>query len=248
MLSMTNVSKVFRTDLIETHALRNFSLDVKAGEFLAVTGPVGLGQDHLPEYRRVCSSPTRRGTYKLDDVDVTQLSDDARSHLRNQKIGFIFQSFNLMPDLNVYDNVDVPLRYRRMKSAERDKRITNALEIVGLAARMKHVPAQLSGGQQQRVAIARAIAGDPKLVLADEPTGNLDSLMARQVHGPAREDQRDGHHHHHGHPRSRAGAPRAPQRAGGRRPDLRFQALRAARRRRRPHAHTRPAGTATAGA
>ena len=102
-------------------------------------------------------------------------------HLRNQKIGFIFQSFNLMPDLNVYDNVDVPLRYRRMKSAERDKRITNALEIVGLAARMKHVPAQLSGGQQQRVAIARAIAGDPKLVLADEPTGNLDSLMARQV-------------------------------------------------------------------
>ena len=133
-----------------------------------------------------------------------------------------------MPDLNVYDNVDVPLRYRRMKAAERDKRITNALEIVGLAARMKHVPAQLSGGQQQRVAIARAIAGDPKLVLADEPTGNLDSLMARQVHGPARKDQRDGHHHHHGHARSGARPPRASQRAGGRRTDLGFQALRAA--------------------
>src|SRR4051812_48769892 len=180
MLSMTNVSKVFRTDLIETHALRNFSLEVKAGEFLAVTGPSGSGKTTFLNIAGLLE-PYEAGTYKLDGVDVTQLSDDARSHLRNQKIGFIFQSFNLMPDLNVYDNVDVPLRYRRMKSAERNRRITNALEIVGLAARMKHVPAQLSGGQQQRVAIARAIAGDPKLVLADEPTGNLDSLMARQV-------------------------------------------------------------------
>ena len=180
MLSMTNVSKVFRTDLIETHALRDFSLDVKAGEFLAVTGPSGSGKTTFLNIAGLLE-PYDSGSYKLDGVDVTQLSDDARSHLRNQKIGFIFQSFNLMPDLNVYDNVDVPLRYRRMKSAERDKRITNALEIVGLAARMKHIPAQLSGGQQQRVAIARAIAGDPKLVLADEPTGNLDSLMARQV-------------------------------------------------------------------
>ncbi len=180
MLSMTNVSKVFRTDLIETHALRNFSLDVKAGEFLAVTGPSGSGKTTFLNIAGLLE-PYDTGTYKLDDVDVTQLSDDARSRLRNEKIGFIFQSFNLMPDLNVYDNIDVPLRYRRMKAAERDKRITNALEIVGLAARMKHIPAQLSGGQQQRVAIARAIAGDPKLVLADEPTGNLDSLMARQV-------------------------------------------------------------------
>jgi putative ABC transport system ATP-binding protein len=180
MLSMTNVSKVFRTDLIETHALRNFSLEVKAGEFLAVTGPSGSGKTTFLNIAGLLE-PYEKGSYKLDGVEVTQLSDDARSKLRNEKIGFIFQSFNLMPDLNVYDNVDVPLRYRRMKSAERHQRITNALEIVGLAARTKHIPAQLSGGQQQRVAIARAIAGDPKLVLADEPTGNLDSLMARQV-------------------------------------------------------------------
>jgi putative ABC transport system ATP-binding protein len=180
MLSMTNVSKVFRTDLIETHALRNFSLEVKAGEFLAVTGPSGSGKTTFLNIAGLLE-PYESGSYKLDGVEVTDLSDDARSKLRNEKIGFIFQSFNLMPDLNVYDNIDVPLRYRRMKAAERDKRITNALEIVGLAARMKHIPAQLSGGQQQRVAIARAIAGDPKLIMADEPTGNLDSLMARQV-------------------------------------------------------------------
>ncbi len=180
MLSMTHISKIFRTDLIETHALRQFSLDVKAGEFLAVTGPSGSGKTTFLNIAGLLE-PYEAGTYRLDGIDVTQLSDDARSRLRNEKIGFIFQSFNLMPDLNIYDNVDVPLRYRRMNYAERHKRITNALEIVGLAARMKHVPAQLSGGQQQRVAIARAIAGDPKLVLADEPTGNLDSLMARQV-------------------------------------------------------------------
>src|SRR3954454_14758784 len=180
MLSMNKISKVFRTDLIETHALRHFSLNVKSGEFLAVTGPSGSGKTTFLNIAGLLE-PYDSGTYALDGVDVTQLSDDARSHLRNQKIGFIFQSFNLMPDLNVFDNVDVPLRYRRMNAAERNRRITNALAIVGLAARMKHVPAQLSGGKQQRVAIARAIAGDPKLVLADEPTGNLDSLMARQV-------------------------------------------------------------------
>jgi putative ABC transport system ATP-binding protein len=177
---MTNISKVFRTDLIETHALRDFSLEVKSGEFLAVTGPSGSGKTTFLNIAGLLE-PYETGTYELDGVDVTQLSDDARSQLRNQKIGFIFQSFNLMPDLNVYDNVDVPLRYRRMKAAERDKRITNALEIVGLAARMKHIPAQLSGGQQQRVAIARALAGTPRLLLADEPTGNLDSQMARGV-------------------------------------------------------------------
>jgi len=180
MLSMTNVSKIFRTDLIETHALRHFSLEVNAGEFLAVTGPSGSGKTTFLNIAGLLE-PYESGSYKLDGVEVTDLSDDARSRLRNEKIGFIFQSFNLMPDLNVYDNIDVPLRYRRMKAAERHQRISNALEIVGLAARMRHVPAQLSGGQQQRVAIARAIAGDPRLVLADEPTGNLDSLMARQV-------------------------------------------------------------------
>src|SRR5690606_2010161 len=121
------------------------------------------------------------GTYRLDGEDVSALSDDERSRIRNRKIGFIFQSFNLIPDLDVFDNVDVPLRYRGMKAAERKRRITEALEQVGLASRMKHLPAQLSGGQQQRVAIARALAGSPRILLADEPTGNLDSLMARQV-------------------------------------------------------------------
>ena len=180
MFSMHNISKVFRTDLIETHALRDFSLEVSEGEFVAVTGPSGSGKTTFLNIAGLLET-FDTGTYKLDGADVSRLSDDERSRIRNQKIGFIFQSFNLMPDLNVYDNVDVPLRYRRMKAAERNERITNALEIVGLAARMKHHPSQLSGGQQQRVAIARAIAGDPKLVLADEPTGNLDSLMARQV-------------------------------------------------------------------
>jgi putative ABC transport system ATP-binding protein len=180
MLSMKNVSKVFRTDLIETHALRDFSLDVKAGEFLAVTGPSGSGKTTFLNIAGLLE-PYETGSYKLDDVEVTALSDDARSALRNQKIGFIFQSFNLMPDLNIYDNVDVPLRYRRMKYAERHKRITNALEIVGLAARMNHVPAQLSGGQQQRVAIARALITDPAIIVADEPTGDLDRTTAEEI-------------------------------------------------------------------
>jgi putative ABC transport system ATP-binding protein len=180
MLSMTSISKVFRTDLIETHALRDFSLEVKAGEFLAVTGPSGSGKTTFLNITGLLE-PYDTGTYKLDGVDVTQLSDDSRSHLRNQKIGFIFQSFNLIPDLNVFDNVDVPLRYRGMSAPERKKRISEALEVVGLASRMKHIPAQLSGGQQQRVAIARARACSPRFLLADEPTGNLDSLMARQV-------------------------------------------------------------------
>jgi putative ABC transport system ATP-binding protein len=121
------------------------------------------------------------GTYELAGADVSRLSDNARSRLRNERIGFIFQSFNLIPTLNVYDNVDVPLRYRRMSSAERHKRVSNALGLVGLAGRTKHLPAQLSGGQQQRAAIARAIVGEPALLLADEPTGNLDSVMSRQV-------------------------------------------------------------------
>ncbi|HET9328890.1 MAG TPA: ABC transporter ATP-binding protein, partial [Steroidobacteraceae bacterium] len=121
------------------------------------------------------------GVYELGGEDVSRLSDDARSRMRNEKIGFIFQSFNLIPDLNVQDNVDVPLRYRRFNAVERRERIGSALDLVGLASRAKHMPAQLSGGQQQRVAIARAIAGDPAFLLADEPTGNLDSLMARQV-------------------------------------------------------------------
>jgi putative ABC transport system ATP-binding protein len=180
MLKMHNVGKVYRTDLIETHALRNFSVEVAAGEFVAVTGPSGSGKTTFLNVAGLLET-FESGTYELEGLDVSRLGDDARSRLRNEKIGFIFQSFNLIPDLNVYDNVDVPLRYRRLKAADRHERIGSALDLVGLASRSKHMPSQLSGGQQQRVAIARAIAGDPSFLLADEPTGNLDSLMARQV-------------------------------------------------------------------
>jgi putative ABC transport system ATP-binding protein len=180
MLKMQSISKIYRTDLVETHALRDFSFEVAAGEFVAVTGPSGSGKTTFLNVAGLLET-FDRGTYMLDGKDVTGLSDDERSRLRNEKIGFIFQGFNLIPDLNIYDNVDVPLRYRTMKASERHERITSALELVGLASRMKHMPSQLSGGQQQRVAIARAIAGEPAFLLADEPTGNLDSLMARQV-------------------------------------------------------------------
>jgi putative ABC transport system ATP-binding protein len=180
VLQMQNISKIYRTELIETHALREFSLHVQPGEFVAVTGPSGSGKTTFLNIAGLLET-FDGGTYKLDGEDVTGLSDDDRSRIRNQKIGFIFQSFNLIPDLDVFDNVDVPLRYRGFVAAERKRRITDALELVGLASRMKHIPAQLSGGQQQRVAIARALAGHPRFLLADEPTGNLDSLMARQV-------------------------------------------------------------------
>jgi len=180
MLKMHEVSKIYRTDLIETYALRDFSLEVSRGEFVAVTGPSGSGKTTFLNVAGLLEN-FESGTYELDGTDVRDLSDDERSKLRNERIGFIFQGFNLIPDLNVYDNVDVPLRYRRLSAAERRERIGSALDLVGLAARARHMPAQLSGGQQQRVAIARAIAGDPAFVLADEPTGNLDSLMARQV-------------------------------------------------------------------
>ena len=180
MLEMHNISKIFRADLIETHALRDFSLTVNAGEFVAVTGPSGSGKTTFLNVAGLLES-FDTGQYRLDGADVSDLSDDERSRLRNEKIGFIFQGFNLIPDLNIFDNVDVPLRYRRMSAKERNERITSALDLVGLSSRTKHMPSQLSGGQQQRAAIARALAGDPKFLLADEPTGNLDSLMARQV-------------------------------------------------------------------
>ena len=180
MLEMRQVTKVYRTDLLETHALREFGMQVEKGEFGAVTGPSGSGKTTFL-YVAGLLETFDTGRYVLDGEDVGGLDDDARSGVRNRKIGFIFQSFNLIPDLNVYDNVDVPLRYRRMPAAERRERITSALDLVGLSSRLKHLPSQLSGGQQQRVAIARALAGDPALILADEPTGNLDSLMARQV-------------------------------------------------------------------
>ena len=180
MLKMQDISKIYRTDLIETYALRSFSLEVNAGEFIAVTGPSGSGKTTFLNVAGLLEE-FESGRYELDGKDVHALSDDARSRLRNERIGFIFQSFNLIPDLNIQDNVEVPLRYRGLGATDRRERISSALELVGLASRAKHMPAQLSGGQQQRVAIARAIAGDPAFLLADEPTGNLDSLMARQV-------------------------------------------------------------------
>ena len=180
MLHMKNLSKIYRTHLIETHALRNIDINVKQGEFVAVTGPSGSGRTTFLNIAGLLEEHSQ-GDYLLDGVSIGGLNDDGRSKLRNEKIGFIFQGFNLIPDLNLFDNVDVPLRYRGFKSNDRKERIENALQQVGLSSRMKHFPAELSGGQQQRVAIARALAGTPKILFADEPTGNLDSQMARSV-------------------------------------------------------------------
>ena len=180
MLNMHQVTKVYRTELVETHALRSLDLHVADGEFVAVTGPSGSGKTTFLNIAGLLEEFTG-GDYMLDGINVKGLNDNARSKLRNEKIGFIFQGFNLIPDLNLFDNCDVPLRYRGMPAAERKLRIEDALGMVGLGSRMKHYPAELSGGQQQRAAIARALAGSPKLLLADEPTGNLDSQMARSV-------------------------------------------------------------------
>ncbi len=180
MLQMNNVSKIYRTDTVETHALREFSLKVEEGEFVSVTGPSGSGKTTFLNIAGLLEDLSS-GTYELDGRDISKLNDRERSKVRNEKIGFIFQSFNLIPELNIFDNVDVPLRYRGFKAPERRKRIEESLELVGLASRLEHMPAQLSGGQQQRVAIARALAGEPRFLLADEPTGNLDTNMADSV-------------------------------------------------------------------
>ena len=180
MLEMRQVSKIYRTAMVETHALRSLDLHVREGEFVAVTGPSGSGKTTFLNIAGLLETFTE-GDYLLDGENVRGMSDDARSRLRNHKIGFIFQGFNLIPDLNLFDNCDVPLRYRGMPAAERKLRIEDALGLVGLGSRMKHYPAELSGGQQQRAAIARALAGSPRLLLADEPTGNLDSQMALSV-------------------------------------------------------------------
>jgi len=180
MLSMKNVSKIYRTDLIETHALSDVNLEVAEGDFVSVTGPSGSGKTTFLNLAGMLES-FEQGDYFLDGVNVKGLNDNQLSRLRNEKIGFIFQGFNLISDLSLYDNVEVPLIFRGLNRSERKRRIEESLEIVGLASRMHHLPNQLSGGQQQRVAIARALAGKPRFLLADEPTGNLDSLMARQV-------------------------------------------------------------------
>jgi len=180
MIEMNNVRKVYRTGLLETDALSAFSIRVEKGEFISIMGPSGSGKTTFLNIAGLLDA-FDGGDYRLDGIDVRRLSDDDMSALRNRKIGFIFQSFNLVPDLDVWDNIDVPLRYRRLGASERRDRIERVLERVNLSARRGHLPAQLSGGQQQRVAIARALVGDPELLLCDEPTGNLDSLMARQI-------------------------------------------------------------------
>ncbi|HEV8131878.1 MAG TPA: ABC transporter ATP-binding protein [Acidobacteriota bacterium] len=180
MLEMKKLSKIYRTDTIETHALSEFDLEVKRGEFLAIMGPSGCGKTTFLNVTGLLDT-FESGTYLLDGKDVSNLNDAEMSRIRNDKIGFIFQSFNLIPDLNVFDNVDVPLRYGRRSAQERKKAIEQVLETVGLRSRIKHYPSQLSGGQQQRVAIARALVNSPRLILADEPTGNLDSQMAGEI-------------------------------------------------------------------
>ncbi|ODB35562.1 ABC transporter ATP-binding protein [Pseudoalteromonas sp. BMB] len=177
MLSMRHLSKAYYTDTIKTQALQPFDLRIEQGEFVSVIGPSGSGKTTFLNITGLLEDFCD-GSYELDGVNVEKLSDKAKSKLRNEKVGFIFQSFNLIPELNLYDNVDMPLRYRKLSSKERHERIMDALNKVGLASRKAHYPSQLSGGQQQRVAIARAIAGKPSFLLADEPTGNLDSKMA----------------------------------------------------------------------
>ena len=191
MLQMDKLQKVYRTEMVETYALRDFNLTVNEGEFVAVTGPSGSGKTTFLTIAGLLEAFSA-GSYRLDGIDVSRMGDNERSRIRNQKIGFIFQAFNLIPDLSVLDNIEVPLRYRGMGGAERKKRAQDALARVGLSARARHYPAELSGGQQQRVAIARALAGEPRLLLADEPTGNLDSAMARSVMELLEELHRDG--------------------------------------------------------
>ncbi len=180
MISMNNISKIYRTDLVETQALSRFNLEVEDGEFVSVMGPSGSGKTTFLNIAGLLDT-FEEGTYLLDGQDVRGLTDAEMSNLRNHKIGFIFQSFNLIPDLNVFDNIDVPLRYRRIHRKERRERIEHAVATVGLSSRLNHYPSQLSGGQQQRVAVARALVGSPSLIFADEPTGNLDSAMAREI-------------------------------------------------------------------
>jgi putative ABC transport system ATP-binding protein len=180
LISLTGIKKVFYTDEVETHALSDIHLEIQRGEYLAIAGPSGCGKTTLLSLLGLLDSPTD-GTYVLDGQPVAKLSAADRARVRNRQIGFIFQAFNLIGDLTVYENVELPLTYRGMPTEERRRRVQSALERVGMSHRMKHFPAQLSGGQQQRVAVARAVAGDPAILLADEPTGNLDSTNGEAV-------------------------------------------------------------------
>jgi putative ABC transport system ATP-binding protein len=186
LLRLENVSKVFVTDEVETHALSSIHFDVKKGEYLSIAGPSGCGKSTLLAILGLLDTPSD-GSYYLNGKPVTGLKMSERARIRNREIGFIFQAFNLIGDLTVYENVELPLTYRGMPGSERKRRVQEALERVGMSHRMKHYPSQLSGGQQQRVAVARALGGDPLILLADEPTGNLDSGNGEAVMGLLRE-------------------------------------------------------------
>lgn len=191
MIRMENITKVFYTDEVETHALSGVQLEIRKGEYVSIAGPSGSGKSTLLALIGLLDSPSD-GTYVLNGKPVENLSLSERSRIRNREIGFIFQSFNLIGDLNVYENVELPLTYRGMPSAERKKNVHTALERVGMSHRTRHYPSQLSGGQQQRVAVARALAGSPSILLADEPTGNLDSRNAEAVMDLLRDLHREG--------------------------------------------------------
>jgi len=179
-ITLSNIKKVFRTEEIETWALREVSLEVKDGEFVAIMGPSGCGKSTLLNIMGLLDSPTG-GTYTFGGRDVSQLTERERTKLRKGTIGFVFQSFNLIDDLDVYENVELPLLYMGVPARERKKRVSEILDRMAMSHRRKHFPCQLSGGQQQRIAIARAVVGEPKIILADEPTGNLDSKNSREV-------------------------------------------------------------------
>jgi len=191
LLSLKNVSKVFTTDEVETHALSGIELEIRRGEYVSIAGPSGCGKSTLLSILGLLDSPST-GSYKLKGEPVETLKLARRARIRNREIGFIFQSFNLIGDLNVFENVELPLTYRSMAASERRTRVSAALERVGMAHRAKHLPNQLSGGQQQRVAVARALVGEPAIMLADEPTGNLDSRNGEAVMELLRELHRGG--------------------------------------------------------
>lgn len=191
LIHIADLKKVFYTDEIETHALAGIDLDINKGEYVSIAGPSGCGKSTLLSILGLLDTPTT-GEYVMNDSPVESLSLSERARIRNREVGFIFQSFNLIGDLSVYENVELPLTYRSMDSGERRKRVTDALERVGMGHRAKHLPSQLSGGQQQRVAVARAVAGEPSILLADEPTGNLDSTNGEAVMELLSELHRDG--------------------------------------------------------
>ena len=191
LIHLEGITKVFLTDEIETHALSGIHLKIEKGEYVAIAGPSGCGKSTLLSILGLLDSPTE-GTYILNSQSVAQLGFAERARIRNREVGFIFQSFNLICDLTVFENVELPLTYRAMTVGERRERVEEALDKVGMSHRMKHYPAQLSGGQQQRVAVARALGGKPSILLADEPTGNLDSKNGEAVMELLRELHREG--------------------------------------------------------